>query len=99
MSDVSSEEQQKQSTQIADVAWFGQTRRCRCPVVKRTTQSDLGSFCLCKDLEPMPVSLIPYAAMSTLSTASKQCRVYVCVYKPDIDEKLPLVQRLAELVC
>jgi len=23
----------------------------------------------------------------------------VCVYKPDIDEKLPLVQRLAELVC
>ncbi len=56
------------------------------------------SFCLCKEfkLEPMPISLIPYVATSALSTAVSRDD---CVYKPDIDEKLPLVQRLAELFC
>ena len=90
-----SAEQMEQAVQIADVEWFDvlgyNATLYNSPIVSRSTKAQPdGEFCMCEDLAPVALSLVPY--IGTAVPASRAWQVLtrdVTVFKADIDTCLP----------
>ena len=83
-----SAEPMEQAVQIADVEWFDvlgyNATLYNSPIVSRSTKAQIdGEFCMCEDLAPFVLSLVPY--IGTAVPASQAWQVLI----RDIDTCLP----------
>lgn len=92
------EDRQPHAVDIAEVQWFA-TLACDqylygCPTVSRAFDPQLnGEFCFVKDLQPVPLALVPYLGAALPRTSPSQAWQVltrdVAFFKPDIDEGIP----------
>lgn len=98
-------ERDSQAVQIAVGEWYEvkylNTALYNCPVVSRSfkPQPD-GEFCFCKDLEPVPLSLLSYVGNKV--SVSQHWQVHtrdVTVFKPEVDICLLDADARADVCC